>query len=295
MVLQASTEDKQPPALGLWRMIQSGRPLIMAILNMTPDSFSDGGLFYNREKVNVAKAVDKAAQMLADGADILDIGGESTRPGAAPISTATELERVIPVLEALRQRFDAPLSIDTSDPFVMTTAVQAGASLINDVRALSREGALAAVAPLVRDQALAVCLMHMRGEPVTMNRYEVYHDVVGEVTHALAERVAAVVAAGIPRSALLLDPGFGFAKNTAQNLQLLKNIDLLSVLNLPLLVGVSRKRMIGETLNRAVSERVTGSVVAAVMAVQRGARIVRVHDVAATRDGLDLLMAVQSA
>jgi dihydropteroate synthase len=276
-------------------MIQSGHPLIMAILNMTPDSFSDGGLFYSSEKVNVAKAVDKAAEMLADGADILDIGGESTRPGATPISAAHEFERVIPVIEALRQRFDVPLSIDTSDPRVMTAAVQAGASLINDVRALSREGALAAVAPLVRDQAVAVCLMHMRGEPCTMSRYEAYHDVVGEVTSALAERVAVVVAAGIPRSSLLVDPGFGFAKNTAQNLQLLKNIDSLGVLNLPLLVGVSRKRMIGETLDRAVSERVTGSVVAAVMAVERGARIVRVHDVAATRDGLKLLMAVQSA
>lgn len=276
-------------------MIHSGHPLIMAILNMTPDSFSDGGLFYGSGKVNVAKVIDKAAKMLADGADILDIGGESTRPDATPVSAEHELERVIPAIEALRQRFDAPLSIDTSDPRVMTAAVHAGASLINDVRSLTREGALAAVAPLVRDQGVAVCLMHMRGEPGTMSRYETYHDVVDEVLSALAERVAVVVAAGIPRSSLWVDPGFGFAKNTAQNLQLLKNIGLLGTLNLPLLVGVSRKRMIGETLNRAVSERAIGSVVAAVMAVERGARIVRVHDVAATRDGLKLLMAVQSA
>jgi dihydropteroate synthase len=295
VALQTNIDAMQPQALGLWRMIQSGHPLIMAILNMTPDSFSDGGLFYGSGKVNIAKVIDKAAQMLADGADLLDIGGESTRPGATPISAEQELERVIPAIEALRQRFDVPLSIDTSEPRVMTAAVHAGASLINDVRALSREGALAAVAPLVRDQAVAVCLMHMRGEPRTMSSFETYHDVVSEVISALAERVAVVVAAGIPRSSLLLDPGFGFAKNTAQNLQLLKNIDLFGVLNLPLLVGVSRKRMIGETLNRAVSERVIGSVVAAVMAVERGARIVRVHDVAATRDGLKLLMAVQSA
>ena len=295
MTLPVSIKDAKTPAAGLWRMIHAGHPLIMAILNMTPDSFSDGGLFYGSEKVQVAKAVDAAARLLAEGADILDIGGESTRPGAALISTEQELARVIPVIEALSSRFDAPLSIDTSNPAVMTSAVRAGASLINDVRALSREGAVPAAASLVQSHDVAVCLMHMRGEPSTMHQYEVYHDVVSEVVAALEARVAAVAAAGIPRSALLLDPGFGFAKNTAQNLHLLKNLSAFGALNLPLLVGVSRKRMIGETLDRPVTERVVGSVVAAVMAVERGARIVRVHDVAATRDGLKLWAAVQSA
>ncbi|MHB8920115.1 MAG: dihydropteroate synthase [Halothiobacillus sp.] len=275
-------------------MLHANHPLIMAILNVTPDSFSDGGLFYCSEKLNVARAIDEAALMLAEGADLIDIGGESTRPGAAPVSADEELARVIPVIEALQQRFDVPLSVDTSQPAVMTAAVHAGASLINDVRALTRDGALAAVKQLVLTHGVAVCLMHMRGEPDTMNERAIYQDVLREVTEELGARVTEVVAAGIPRAHLLLDPGFGFAKNTAQNLLLLKNLEALNELGLPLLVGLSRKRMIGDVIGRPVSERQVGSVVAAVMAMARGARIVRVHDVAATRDGVRLFMALQS-
>ncbi|MHB1229098.1 MAG: dihydropteroate synthase [Halothiobacillus sp.] len=269
-------------------------PLIMAILNVTPDSFSDGGLFYCSEKSNVARAIDEAALMLAEGADLIDIGGESTRPGAAPVSADEELARVIPVIEALQRRFDVPLSVDTSQPAVMTAAVHAGASLINDVRALTRDGALAAAKQLVLTHGVAVCLMHMRGEPDTMNERAIYQDVLREVTEELGARVTEAVAAGIPRAHLLLDPGFGFAKSTAQNVLLLKNLAALNELGLPLLVGLSRKRMIGDVIGRPVSERQVGSVVAAVMAIARGARIVRVHDVAATRDGVRLFMALQS-
>lgn len=266
-------------------------PRIMAILNITPDSFSDGGVFFRHEKIDIDKVVDVVATLQADGADILDVGGESTRPGAEVVGVEQELDRVVPVIEAIRARFDLPVSIDTSQPEVMLAATQAGASIINDVRALIRPGALEAARQAVQDSSAVVCLMHMRGEPSTMAGLCQYENLVSDVLSELDDRVNAAMVAGIPRSHLMLDPGFGFAKTTEQNFELLAQLDQFQSRNLPILVGLSRKRMIGEVTGRAVSDRVVGSVVLAVMAMERGANIVRVHDVAATRDGLRLYQA----
>ncbi|ACX96791.1 dihydropteroate synthase [Halothiobacillus neapolitanus c2] len=266
-------------------------PRIMAILNITPDSFSDGGVFFRHEKIDIDKVVDVVATLLADGADILDVGGESTRPGAAEVGVEQELDRVVPVIEAIRARFDLPVSIDTSQPEVMLAATNAGASIINDVRALVRPGALEAARQAVQASGAMVCLMHMRGEPSTMASLCQYENLVPDVLAELDERVKAAIAAGIPRSHLMLDPGFGFAKTTEQNFELLAQLGQFQSRNMPILVGLSRKRMIGEVTGRAVSDRVVGSVVLAVMAMERGADIVRVHDVAATRDGLRLYKA----
>ncbi|TDN65100.1 dihydropteroate synthase [Halothiobacillus neapolitanus] len=263
----------------------------MAILNITPDSFSDGGVFFRHEKIDIDKVVDVVATLLADGADILDVGGESTRPGAAEVGVEQELDRVVPVIEAIRARFDLPVSIDTSQPEVMLAATNAGASIINDVRALVRPGALEAARQAVQASGAMVCLMHMRGEPSTMASLCQYENLVPDVLAELDERVKAAIAAGIPRSHLMLDPGFGFAKTTEQNFELLAQLGQFQSRNMPILVGLSRKRMIGEVTGRAVSDRVVGSVVLAVMAMERGADIVRVHDVAATRDGLRLYKA----
>jgi dihydropteroate synthase len=266
------------------RPIDLGKPQVMGILNLTPDSFSDGGLYERKEA-----ALAHARQMAAAGAAIIDLGGESTRPGAEPVSEQQELERVIPVLETLSRELDVALSIDTSKPGVMREAVAAGAGLINDVAALRAPGALQTAAEL----QLPVCLMHMRGEPRTMQQSPAYGDVVQDVMTFLRERILACQAAGIPRSRLLIDPGFGFGKTLAHNLQLLKRLDELRALAVPVLVGLSRKSMIGALLGDApVDERLHGSVAAAVLAVLKGAVIVRTHDVRATVDAFRVVTAV---
>lgn len=255
----------------------------MGIVNVTPDSFSDGGRF-----TSVEAAVREARRLIEEGADILDIGGESTRPGAAPVPVAEELERVLPVLEQLADS-PIPLSIDTYKPEVMAAALAAGASMINDVKALREPGAL----DVVRDSRAAVCLMHMQGTPQTMQADPQYADVVGEVCAFLRERVAVCEAAGIDRARIVVDPGFGFGKTKAHNVRLLRRLDQLTALGLPVLAGLSRKSVLGTITARSVGERVPSSIAAALVAVYRGAAIVRVHDVAATRDALAVYGAVE--
>jgi dihydropteroate synthase len=255
----------------------------MGILNVTPDSFSDGGLFRD---VELAKR--HAVQMAEDGAQIIDIGGESTRPGAADISEAQELERVIPVIEAVRDAVDLPISVDTSKAGVMREAVAAGARMINDVLALQSPGALAAAVEL----AVPVCLMHMQGQPRTMQKNPHYDDVTADVTKFLSERAVICVEAGISRESIVVDPGFGFGKTHAQNIELLANLRQLQQLNLPVLIGLSRKATVGDLTGRDVDDRASGSISAAVIAVMRGAQIVRAHDVRDTLDALRVVSAV---
>lgn len=257
---------------------------VMGILNVTPDSFSDGGLFQVRDA-----ALRHVEQMLTEGVDIIDVGGESARPGAAPVTVQAELERVVPVIAAIRERFAVPVSVDTSKPEVMQAAVAAGADLVNDVRALQEPGALDACARL----SVPVCLMHMQGQPRTMQQEPHYTDVVQDICQFFTERMAACAQAGIARGRLILDPGFGFGKTLYHNLDLLNRLDEFAVLGLPILVGMSRKSMIGALLdNRPVDGRLQGSVAAAVIAAMKGASIVRVHDVAATVDAMKLVNAV---
>lgn len=271
------------------RSLDLTRPVVMGVVNTTPDSFSDGGTLYSGDSLNLDTAMDRARQMVADGAQILDIGGESTRPGAAPVSEAQEMERVLPLVERIAAELDVVISIDTSTPALMREAAGAGAGLLNDVRALNRDGALAAAA----DSGLPVCLMHMQGEPGTMQSAPTYTDVVTEVTEFLRDRVEACVNSGIVRQKILLDPGFGFGKTVEHNLQLLAGIDRLAAEGLPVLVGLSRKSMIGKLIGREVNERLPASLALAVLAVTRGARIVRAHDVAATHDALAMVAAVE--
>ena len=268
------------PVAGLLR---SGRPLVCGVLNVTPDSFSDGGRFLRPDA-----AVDRGCRLADEGADVLDVGGESTRPGSRRPTVGQELERVVPVVEALAARVPVPLSVDTSRPEVMRAAVAAGAGMVNDVRALRQPGALRAVAEL----GVPVALMHMQRSPSDMQRDPRYGDVVGEVHTFLAERVRACVAAGIRPEHLVVDPGFGFGKTLAHNLALLAALPRFASLGAPVMVGLSRKSMLGELTGREVGERLAGSVTAAVLAVQRGASLVRVHDVAATRDALTVALAV---
>lgn len=264
----------------------TARVQVMGILNVTPDSFSDGGQFHARDA-----ALQRVETMLAQGVDIVDIGGESTRPGAAAVTLAEELARVVPVISAIRERFDVPISVDTSKPEVMQAAVAAGADMINDVRALQEPGALAVCAGL----SVPICLMHMQGQPRTMQHNPQYTDVVAEISQFFAERIQACVAAGIQRERLILDPGFGFGKTLQHNVDLLAKLDTFLTFNLPLLVGISRKSMIGALLNdRPVDGRLHGSVAAAVIAAMKGASIVRVHDVAATVDAIKIVNAVRT-
>jgi len=258
------------------------RPLIMGVVNITPDSFSDGGLYLDPKQ-----AVARARQLIGEGADILDIGGESTRPGAAPVSLEDERRRVLPVLEQLAAG-NVPVSVDTRKPALMREAITAGAAMVNDVTALSAPGALEAVAK----SPAAVCLMHMQGEPGTMQANPSYRDVVAEVRDYLAGRVAAAQAAGIARDRIVVDPGFGFGKTVEHNLALLRALSELRPLGGALLAGISRKAMLGKLTGREPQERVHASVAAALVAVQNGAHIVRVHDVAATRDALAVWTAV---
>ena len=257
-------------------------PVVMGVVNTTPDSFSDGGLLYANDTLDLDRAMTHARRMVNDGAAILDIGGESTRPGASPVSPQQEMDRVLPLVEKITAELDVVVSVDTSTPALMTAAASAGAGLINDVRALSRDGALAAAAAT----GLPVCLMHMQGEPGTMQAEPRYDDVVTEVTDFLAARVVECENGGIVRERLLLDPGFGFGKTLAHNLQLLAGLDSLVRLGLPVLAGLSRKSMIGAITGREVQDRLAGSIALAVMAVERGAVIVRAHDVAETADAL---------
>lgn len=252
-------------------------PAVMGILNVTPDSFSDGGRFDGCEA-----AVDHAVAMEQAGAGIIDIGGESTRPGAKAVSLEEELDRVIPVIEAVASRLTVPVSVDTSKPEVMRAAVEADAGFINDVYALRAPGAAETAAEL----GVPVCLMHMRGEPRTMQEDPVYDDVVAEVREFLGVRVAACVTAGIPRDRLLIDPGFGFGKTLAHNLEMLQRLDDFAGLGLPVLAGVSRKSMFDKLLGRGVDERLPGSLAAAVLALGRGADVIRAHDVAETVDAV---------
>lgn len=261
------------------------RPHIMGILNITPDSFSDGGQYNTLDA-----ALHRAGNMLEAGASLLDVGGESTRPGAQAVSPQQELDRVAPLVEALVKNFDCIVSVDSSTPQVMTESAALGAGLLNDVRALQREGALEAAA----QTGLPVCLMHMRGEPQTMQDAPHYDDMAAEVAAFLQQRVDAWVVAGISRERIVLDPGFGFAKTLQHNLELFSRLPELHALNLPLLVGVSRKSMIGSVLDKPVDQRLYGSLALAVMALERGGKIIRVHDVAQTMDALKMFEAVQT-
>ena len=260
------------------------RSIVMGILNVTPDSFSDGGQ-YDR----VEQALEHAMQMQSEGADIIDIGGESTRPGAQPVSAEHELDRVIPVIQAIRQRSSIPISIDTSKPEVMRAAVTAGADMVNDVNALRAPGAVEACA----DIGVPVCLMHMQGEPRTMQQQPRYDDVVTDVTEFLRQRSRVCIDAGIDRHKIVLDPGFGFGKTLQHNLDLLNGLASICELELPLLVGISRKSMLGAILDKPVNERLYGGIAAAVIAHTKGARLFRVHDVAATREALAFCDALQ--
>jgi len=258
-------------------------PLVMGVVNITPDSFSDGGRYFN-----AAHAVDHARRLLQEGADILDIGGESSRPGAGAVSAEEEISRTIPVIEALRDA-GVPLSIDTAKPAVMRAAIAAGASMVNDIEALQTPGALQAVA----DGDVAVCLMHMQGCPRTMQQAPHYGDVVAEVKIFLADRAQAATAAGIAPERIVLDPGFGFGKTVEHNLELLRRLGEFSRLGYPMLAGLSRKSVLGAITGRAVGDRLHASVAAALLAAERGAAILRVHDVAATRDALAVLAAIR--
>ncbi len=255
------------------------RPQVMGVLNITPDSFSDGGDFFAPEK-----AVLHALQMEADGAAIIDIGGESTRPGAQPVPEADEIRRIVPVIEALQSRLEVPISIDTQKPGVMRAAIRAGAGFINDVNALRAPGALEAAA----ESGVPVCLMHMQGDPRAMQDDPQYADVVDEVKAFLQQRLSACEQAGIGSEQILLDPGFGFGKTVHQNLQLLARLGELEHLGYPVVVGLSRKSMIGKLLGLEVGERLPASIALAVLAVERGATLVRSHDVAATWQALQM-------
>lgn len=268
------------------KSLDLGSPQVMGILNLTPDSFSDGGRYYRPET-----ALRHAVKMVDEGAAIIDIGGESTRPGAQPVTAEEELERVIPVIETLAENIPVPISIDTSKPLVMREAVSAGAGMINDVLALSEQGALQAAA----ETAVPVCLMHMQGKPRTMQNAPHYDNVVEEVKTFLQQRMDACESAGIARHKIVIDPGFGFGKSLQHNLKLLKELHTLSSLNTPLLVGISRKSMIGSLLGDvSVDQRIFGSVAAAVVAVIGGATIIRVHDVRETVEALKVASAVRA-
>jgi dihydropteroate synthase len=268
------------------RPLRLDRPRVVGILNVTPDSFSDGG-----SHASIDQAVAHGLRMVEEGADMLDIGGESTRPGADDVPLDEEIARVVPVIEQLAARTSVPLAIDTSKPEVMRAAVAAGAGMINDVYALRREGALDTVAAL----GVPVCLMHMLGEPRSMQDDPHYDDVVGDVHRFLTDRLFACELAGIDRRKVMVDPGFGFGKNLDHNLALLRALERFANLGSGVYVGMSRKSMIGAMTGRAApADRVAGSLAAAVIAVQRGARMVRVHDVAATVDALAVWHAVQA-
>jgi len=265
------------------RVLELSEPVIMGIVNVTPDSFSDGGQFFN-----TTAALNHAMQLLDDGATILDIGGESTRPGAPDVSLEDELQRVIPIIKAIREQSDCVISIDTSKAEVMRQAIEAGADIVNDVRALQEPGAIDVVAQFPE---VAVCLMHMQGQPRSMQHAPHYNDLAGEINDFFSQRIAACEAAGIKQSQLILDPGFGFGKTLKHNYQILAQFNDYAKLGLPLLAGLSRKSMIGKLLNRDTDDRLAGSLAGALIAAQNGAHIIRVHDVKETADVLGVYQA----
>jgi len=262
-----------------------GRPLVMGVVNVTPDSFYDGGRYGTPQA-----AIVQARRLAEEGADLLDLGGESSRPGAAPVTAAEELARILPVLEGVAD-LRLPVSVDTTKPEVMRIALAHGAAMINDITALAAPGAL----ELVAASDAAVCLMHMQGSPRTMQADPVYADVTAEVREFLAARAAACVAGGIARDRIVVDPGFGFGKTVAHNLTLLARLGEIAALGFPVLAGWSRKSSLGRITGRPADDRLAASIAAAMLAAQRGARIVRVHDVAATRDALAVLAAVEGS
>jgi len=273
-----------------WRLprceLDLGTPVVMGVLNVTPDSFSDGGRF-----VEPAAAIAQARAMVADGARIVDVGGESTRPGAAPVSAQAEMDRVLPVIERIKADLDCVISVDTMKPAVMEAACAAGAQIINDDNALRADGALAVAAK----RGAGVCLMHMQGEPRTMQDNPQYGDVVSEVRSYLAQRAEACMNAGIPRDCIAVDPGFGFGKRLEHNLSLLHGLPELARLGFPVVAGLSRKSIFKQLLDRAPGERLAGSVAAAAIAVWQGAAVVRAHDVRATMDAIRFAAAVKAA
>lgn len=273
------------------RTLDLSRPQVMGVINTTPDSFSDGGTLFAGSGLDLDLAMRRARTMVENGAVILDIGGESTRPGAATVTAAEEMDRVLPLVERIASELDVVISVDTSTPALMTEAAARGAGLINDVRALTRDGALAAAAAA----GLPVCLMHMQGDPGSMQDDPRYADVVEDVAGYLEGRAAACVENGITPRRILVDPGFGFGKTVAHNMALLAGLSRLAERGRPVLVGLSRKSMIGKLIGREVDERLPASLALAVMAVERGARIVRTHDVRATYDALAMWSALGEA
>jgi dihydropteroate synthase len=267
-------------------VLDLAQPKVMGVLNVTPDSFSDGGQY-----AGLDAAVARAERMVEEGAAIVDVGGESTRPGASPVSAEEEIRRVVPVIERLASRIAVPVSVDTSKPEVMRAAVDAGAQMINDVRALRMRGALAAAAA----SGAAVCLMHMQGEPASMQSAPAYRDVIADVRDFLDARVAACLSAGIPRERICIDPGIGFGKLLDHNLALLAGLKRIGERSLPIVVGVSRKSLVGIITGRPPADRLAGSVAFAALAVVRGASIVRAHDVAATVDAVKVAAALLPA
>lgn len=268
------------------RLLDLTSPKIMGILNFTPDSFSDSGKFFSLDK-----ALFQVEKMLNDGADIIDIGGESTRPNAPIVTLEEELQRVVPLVEAVRQRFDCLISVDTSKAEVMQQSAQVGADIINDIRALQEPNVLETAAEL----ALPVCLMHMQGSPQTMQQSPDYDDVVEEVSEFLNQRIFACLTAGITKEHIILDVGFGFGKTVQHNYQLMKHLPLFADSGYPVLAGLSRKSMIGAVLDKPVDQRIIGSVAGALLCIQQGAKIVRVHDVAETADALKIWRAMMEA
>lgn len=268
------------------RALDLSFPICMGILNVTPDSFSDGSNLGKSGSsdfsVDIKKALRKAESLVAEGADVIDVGGESTRPGSSPVAVDEELRRVIPVIKVIKETLDICVSVDTSSPVVMMEAMSAGAEIINDVRAFSDPAALEFV---VKTNA-GLCIMHMRGRPASMQKSVHYDDVLGDVSSFLSERTQALLDAGISQDRLVVDPGFGFGKSLEHNYQLLKHLSVFKELNLPIMVGISRKSMIGDVINKPVKERIYGSLAATVLALNNGASIIRTHDVSATVDSI---------
>ena len=271
------------------RRLDLSRPVVMGIINVTPDSFSDGATLYRGSNLDIERAMTRAREMVASGAAILDIGGESTRPGASPVSVNEEMDRVLPLVARIAAELETIISVDTSTPALMREAANAGAGLLNDVRALTREGALEAAAAA----NVPICLMHMQGEPGNMQVAPHYDDVVEDVCEYLQSRIASCERQGIARNRLLLDPGFGFGKSVTHNLKLLREFPRLAAIGLPLVVSLSRKSLIGKLLGREVGQRLPASLALAVLAAQRGAAVIRTHDVAATVDAVSMLMALE--
>ena len=271
------------------RRLDLSRPVVMGIINVTPDSFSDGASLYRGSNLDIERAMTRAREMVASGAAILDIGGESTRPGASPVSVNEEMDRVLPLVARIAAELETVISVDTSTPVLMREAANAGAGLLNDVRALTREGALEAAAAA----DVPICLMHMQGEPGNMQVAPHYGDVVEDVCEYLQSRIASCERQGIARNRLLLDPGFGFGKSVTHNLKLLRELPRLAAIGLPLVVSLSRKSLIGKLLGREVGQRLPASLALAVLAAQRGAAVIRTHDVAATVDAVSMLMALE--